>query len=140
MTARPVFIYKNNIMYKFISKSHVAINVTLGNGSNKHISFSEVTGGASFYITNNPEIASAIRKHPRYGRLFKEEAVAEPPKVEKKKEKPTENKENQLIFANNEDAKDYISETYGVSRSKMRTTAAIEGVASNLGITIIWNK
>ena len=137
-------------MSKFQSKSHVAINVVLANGTNVHVTFMEVTGGGSVYYTNNQEIADALRRHQKFGKLFKEVAMPEPKPVAPVKkqaatEKPAEDggagkTENVKEFANNEDAKDYLAERYGISRSKMRTKAAIEEVAKGLGIKVKWTK
>lgn len=49
-------------------------------------------------------------------------------------------KGTEMNFACNDDAKDYLAETYGVSRSKMRNKADIEKAAKDYGITIIWKE
>lgn len=136
---------------KFVSKTHVAINVVLKNGTNMHVTFMELTGKGSVYYTDSPAVAEALRNHYKYGKLFKEEqepakkaatktagktageagntATAEAPKTENIKE-----------FSNNEDAKDYLAERYGISRSKMRTRAAIEEAAKGVNITVKWTE
>jgi predicted DsbA family dithiol-disulfide isomerase len=43
-------------------------------------------------------------------------------------------------FGNNEDAKEFLADRYGVSRSKMRTRAAIVEAAKSVGITIDWTE
>lgn len=43
-----------------------------------------------------------------------------------------------LSFANEEDAKEYIANKYGVSRTRLKTRASIERAAVELGMTIEW--
>ena len=47
---------------------------------------------------------------------------------------------NAIIFKanSNDDAKDYLAETFGVNRSKMRSRKSIEDVAKENGVTIEW--
>ena len=42
-------------------------------------------------------------------------------------------------MACNDDAKDYMADKFGVSRSKMRSRADIEKVAAENGVKIIWS-
>lgn len=135
---------------KFVSKTHVAINVVLKNGTNMHVTFMELTGKGSVYYTNSPAVAEALRNHYKYGKLFKEEQ--EPVKAAKPATKPAgeaagtsaageaSKTENVKEFANNEDAKDYLAERYGISRSKMRTRAAIEEAAKSVNVTVKWTE
>lgn len=135
---------------KFVSKTHVAINVVLKNGTNMHVTFMELTGKGSVYYTDSPAVAEALRNHYKYGKLFKEEQ--EPVKAAKPAKPAAEvtgtgrndgegaKTENVKEFANNEDAKDYLAERYGISRSKMRTRAAIEEAAKSVKITVKWTE
>ena len=128
-------------MYKFTSNSHVALSVPLEKG-NAHISFIEKTGRGSVYYTDNEKLAQALRKHPKFGKLFREEEVKE---EETKVEAPdsTEtiddgNKQPEVSFSNNEDAKEYLADRFGVSRSKLRTRQDMEEVAKANNLTIVW--
>lgn len=136
---------------KFVSKTHVAINVVLKNGSNVHVTFTEQTGKGSVFYTNSPDVAEALRSHYKFGKLFREEQepvkpAAKPamPATEvagtERREGEAPKTENVKEFANNEDAKDYLAERYGISRSKMRTRAAIEEAAKSLNITVKWTE
>ena len=158
--ARPDFI-KEKIMAKFISKSHVAINVVLQSGANVHVTFLEKTGGGSVLYTDNADLILALRSHRKYGKLFREVEmpVAQPaPKkaavntgapaasapvasqpVNKQQPQQTQAPEpKEVSFKNVEDAKDYMAERYGISRSKMKTRGAIEQVAKAEGIKVNW--
>lgn len=132
-------------MYKFTSKSHIAINVPLKDGGNAHISFTEVTGKGSVYYTDNEQLADAMRNHHKFGKLFKEVEVVEKKAEEKKLVADATGTVagsggKTLTFDNNEDAKDYMAEKYGISRSKMRTRAAIVEAAKGVGVTISWGE
>ena len=127
-------------MYKFTSKSHVALSVPLEKG-NAHISFIEKTGQGSVFYTDNEKLAKAMRKHPKFGKLFREEEIKE----ETKEEVPdapdiTDNgtKQPEVSFSNNEDAKEYLADRFGVSRSKLRTRQEMEEVAKANNLTINW--
>lgn len=123
---------------KFKSNTHVCLNVVLSNGSNKHISFTELTGKGSVFYTDSQEIANALRNHHGYNRLFREEQEVEKKPAEEKQEVKAE--PNKKVFACNDDAKDYFADRYGVSRSKMRTRTSIDEVAKGLGFEIEWRE
>lgn len=132
-------------MFKFTSNTHVAINVVLPNGANAHVSFSELSGKGSVFYTDNKDLAQALRCHHRFGKMFKEEIVIEKPakKVAEAKSESAQapgNKGATKQFGNNEDAKEFLADRYGISRSKMRTRAAIIEAAKSVGITIEWTE
>ena len=115
---------------KYIAKTHVALNVQM-NGSNVHVSFTPQTGGGSVFYTNDNALAEALEKHVRFGRLFKKAAEPVKVKVEVKKAVAAEpvKKEKEKTFACYEDAKDYLVDTFGISRTKLRSKTAIEAAA-----------
>ncbi len=130
-------------MFKFKAKTHISLSIPT-KGGHAHISFAELTGGGSTYTTEDEAIAKAIRNHPKFGKLFTEVQV---PKVtektaEQKKQEMEQAEANQKksikSFACVEDAKEYIADTFGISRSKLRTRADIEKQAVARGITIQW--
>lgn len=137
------------MLKRYKSKSWVSINVVLPTGGNTHVSFSAVTGGGSVYYTDNENIQKGLESHPKYGRLFvvdttltAQQAVAKatgtvastPPLPPEKEVK----KAVEVKMACNDDAKDYLADKFGVSRSKMRSRADIEKVAADNGVEIIW--
>ena len=116
---------------KYTAKTHVSLNVPI-NGNNVHISFTPQTGGGSVFYTDDKALAEALEKHIRFGKLFRK--AAEPVKavVKKKVEAvPAEpvKKEKEKTFACYEDAKDYLVDTFGISRTKLRSKTAIEAAA-----------
>jgi len=99
-----------------------------------HVAFSPMTGGGSVYYTDNEVVQRALEAHPKYGRLYKGSEV-----VAKKKADPapaaTKSSTKTIKVSCWEDAKDYLSETFGVSRTKLRTPKAIKETAASKGIT-----
>lgn len=117
----------------YSSDSHIAINVPLENGNSMHISFTPISNGGSTYNTEVEVIQNALENHYRYNDLFvldREEDTNAPI------EEPTQNTEedpNQAEESNirkvkvNDlgEAKDYLAETFGVSRTSLRGQKAI---------------
>ena len=132
-------------MFKFTSKTHVCLSVALKGGGNAHVSFTELTGKGSVFTTDNELLAESLRQHHKFGKLFKEEEVKEEHPAAKATGTVTEptddatgTTEGVLTFDNNEDAKDYLAEKYSISRSKMRTRAAIVEAAKGVGVQVSW--
>ena len=117
----------------YSSDSHIAINVLLENGNSMHIAFTPISNGGSVYNTEVEAIQNALENHYRYNELFvldREEDSNTPI------EEPTQNTEedpNQEVESNirkvkvNDlgEAKDYLAETFGVSRTSLRGQKAI---------------
>lgn len=117
----------------YSSDSHIAINVLLENGNSMHIAFTPISNGGSTYNTEVEVIQNALENHYRYNDLFvldREEDTNAPI------EEPTQNTEedpNQAEETNirkvkvNDlgEAKDYLAETFGVSRTSLRGQKAI---------------
>lgn len=127
------------MLKKYTAKSCLSLSVKLPTGGTTHVSFTARTGSGSVFYTENKTLQDGLRHHPQYGKLFKEETIATPTpekKVVEDKAKQPEVKE--LSMACNDDAKDYLAEKFGVSRSKLRSREDIEAVAMANGIKIMW--
>ena len=132
-------------MKKYVAKSCLSLSVAIPGGGTTHVAFTPKTGSGSVFYTDNEKIQEGLAKHHAYGKLFKEEAIVAKPKKKKETEpeaqlaeKGGSKKERVMNFACNDDAKDYLADKLGVSRSKMRTKTAIEEVAKENGIVINW--
>lgn len=107
-------------------------------GKSTRVVFSPLTGFNSVFFTDNEELQKALEKHYRFGSLFKEDKTftnAEPKKVQmdvKIEPEVTEIKVSCL-----DDAKDYLSEKFGESRTKMRSSKAIEELAKAHNIVFV---
>ena len=143
------------MLKKYKSKSCVSVSVMLPTGGNTHISFSPVTGGGSVYYTDNEKIQAGLERHPKYGRLFVVDNTPAQKAVGKVGGRPeagasvtaaveaaagkAEKKAVEVRMSCNDDAKDYLADKFGISRSKMRSRGEIEKVASENGVKIIWS-
>ena len=114
----------------------MAINVVLPkSGKGMHVSFTPITGGGSVYITSNEDIQKALERHSRFGKLFKidvnykeeEPVVEEAAAVEEPRAKV-------MKMASLDDAKAYLADNFGISRTKLRSKKQIEDAAAANGI------
>ena len=121
------------------------MNVPLEGGGNCHVTFTPRTGSGSVFYTDNEKIQKGLEKHPRFGKLFyldkieeKQDKISAGEPLSTQTETKTEGGMKELEFAVVEDAKDYIADKFGVSRSKLRTKAECEAAAEANGIKINW--
>ena len=122
---------------EYKAKSHVSLNVTLPNGKNTHVSFEALTGGSSVYVTSNPMIQQGLESHPKFGRLFKLVNVRNEEIKAEKPAKPVElakTNTKTIDVPSLEDAKAYLVETFGISRTKLRSRKQIEDAAAANGV------
>lgn len=129
-------------MTVFKASTLLCFGVTLSDGSRSRIVFTPLTGGGTVFYTDDDELAGALERHPYFGDLFEKD---EPPReaslagpVESASEISSPESRSSLSFAHEEDAKEYIANKYGVSRTRLKTRSSIEKVAGELGVTIEW--
>ena len=120
----------------------MSLNVTMPSGKNTHISFTPLTGGGSMYITDSPAIQQGLESHPRYGKMFKLDKVVEPKPVAKKEVKAETEEQapkiKKVTVASLEDGKNYLVDSFGISRTKLRSRKAIEDAGLANGIEFIF--
>ena len=122
------------------SKSDISINVLLDSGKNLHIKFLPSSDGSSHYTTNNREIQKAIEKHRYYGKLFRMECEIRERIIEPKIELPSDDTKADLPTAEmikvNDigEAREYLANHCGVSRTRLKTVKAIKEVAKSFNI------
>ena len=125
---------------KYKAKSHVSLSVALSSGKSTHVTFSPLTGGGSVYYTDNPELQRALEHHPKYGKLFKvdesEPAVAAAAPAKAAPDKPADGVK-EMKFACLDDAKDWLVDKYGLSRTKLRSRTAIIEAGKKEGIELV---
>jgi hypothetical protein len=91
-------------------------------------------------VTGDEQLQKALAQHPRYGKLFREDksfVVEQQRQVEKaaKKEEAPQKLSVQVVnVAAWDDAKEYLVDNYGMSRTKLRSHIAIETAAAARGI------
>lgn len=120
----------------YISDSHIAINVTLDGGESVHLSFIALSNGGSVFSTDSEELQNAIERHYRFGDLFTLDHIEEPKNTsETANEEYTPVKESedgniQKITVNDlGEAKNYLADTLGISRTSLRSLKTILEVA-----------
>lgn len=132
-------IYKAN--------TNISINVVLKSKKNLHISFTPLSNGSSTFTTDNEDIMTAIERHYNFGTLFRlqktieddahaEQAPTQGDEVEKdagetETGKPVMRKVQVSDLAA---AKDYLADTFGISRTSLRSMKAITEQATAHGI------
>ena len=123
----------------YISDSHIAINVTLDGGESMHLSFIALSNGGSVFSTDSVELQNAIERHYRFGDLFLLDHIEEP--KNNTSETGTDGEEHTSIGESENDniqkiavndlgeAKNYLADTLGISRTSLRSLKTILEVA-----------
>lgn len=115
---------------RYISTSHISLSVLLPSGKSKRVSFSPITGSGSYFMTDDKELQNALEKHYRFGTLFNVDDLYSEQELQKAKRKAVEVKAEpkieEVTITCLDDAKEYLSDRFGISRTKMNSMKAIE--------------
>ena len=128
---------------KYQAGTDLAFSVMVGD-ERMRIVFEGKTMGNSVYMTRDPNVQKAIESHYWFNDKFflaesideKKEAAEEKKKAAAKTKKKVADEKKTHVVADFEDAKDYLAETYGVSRSKMKTKEDILAIAKEKGVEL----
>ena len=131
-------------MYKkYQAGTDLSFSVMVGN-ERVRVVFEGKTMGCSIYGTRDEKLQKAIESHYWFKDKFflkeavdekKEAAEAKKRAAAKTKKKAAEEKKTHIV-TDFEDAKDYLAETFGVSRSKMKTKEDILAIAKEKGVEL----
>ena len=125
-------------LYK--SRTAISINVVLKSKKSMHIAFTVQSNGSSVYITDNADIQYALEHHYKYGKLFKLESVEDDTEAKTGKEDTeaktgkedteakTETAKDEMRKVSVSDlgaAKDFLANTFGISRTSLRSAKSI---------------
>ena len=120
----------------------LAFSVMVGN-ERVRIVFEGKTTGSSVYMTRDPKLQKAIESHYWFNdKFFLAESVDEKKEAAEAKKKAAANTKKKVdekkthIVTDVEDAKEYLAETFGVSRSKMKTKDDILAIAKEKGVEL----
>lgn len=121
---------------KYISRSTISLNVYIPQTkSNVRVSFMPLSNGSSVYITDNENVQYGLEHHYRFGSAFKlDTSYTHVPKVAKAEPKKEERELRVVKVAEINDAKDYLAERFGVSRTLLRSEKSIVEQAKAHGI------
>lgn len=125
----------------YISKSEISIKVVLGSGSTVRVAFTPRTLGSSVYMTDDEELQKAIESHREYGKLFvcderRSDAMAEKEaEVSQHDDPDAEVAEPKIVAVSSiQEAKDYLSDKFDISRSSLKSKDAVERAALEHGV------
>lgn len=113
------------------SKTAISINVVLKSKKSMHIAFTAQSDGSSVYTTDNPDVQYALEHHYKYGKLFKLVSTESEADIKAKKEAEeaaaNEKKEEirKVSVSDLAAAKDFLADTFGISRTSLRSEKAI---------------
>lgn len=118
------------------AKTDISINVVLKNGANMHISFTALSDGQSEFYTDNKDIQDALERHYRYGKLFKcigVKDISSVKSIPSKEEDADAEPSNEIVKIRVNDlseAKDYVADNFGISRTLLRSKKSIIDAAA----------
>ena len=131
-------------MYKkYQAGTDLSFSVMVGN-ERVRVVFEGKTMGCSIYGTRDEKLQKAIESHYWFNDKFflvesidekKEAAEAKKKAAAKAKKKVADEKKTHVV-TDVEDAKDYLAETFGVSRSKLKTKEDILSIAKEKGVEL----
>lgn len=131
-------------MYKkYQAGTDLSFSVMVGN-ERVRVVFEGKTMGCSIYGTRDEKLQKAIESHYWFNDKFflkeavdekKEAAEAKKRAAAKIKKKTVEEKKTHIV-TDFEDARDYLAETFGVSRSKLKTKEDILSIAKEKGVEL----
>ena len=114
--------------------------VALPSGLIKNVEFEACGVGVYSYMTDNKQVAEAIRNHPltKQGRITDKSEPEEPEQVA---EKPVDGMDavkdpNVLHFDNITKAKNYLAKEFKVDTRGLKSPASVKAKAKELGVDI----
>lgn len=122
------------------SKTAISINVVLKSKKSMHIAFTAQSDGSSVYTTDNPDVQYALEHHYKYGKLFKLVSTESEADIKAKKEAEeaaANEKKDEIRKVSVSDlaaAKDFLADTFGISRTSLRSEKAIREAAEQHNI------
>lgn len=135
------------MLKEYRSNSCLSLSVVLPSGKSAHIVFTPRTGTGSIYYTSDEMIQKALESHHRFGKAFflvqsKSTSAAAPTTTESEAETATATETpvaatKAIEVSSLDDAKDYLADKYGLSRTKIRTWSAANKYAEEVGVTFI---
>lgn len=128
---------------KYQAGTDLAFSVMVGN-ERMRINFEGNTMGCGVYMTRDPKVQKAVESHYWFKDKFflvetvdeKKEAAEVKKKAAAKTKKNVADEKKTHSVTDVEDAKDYLAETFGVSRSKMKTKEDILAIAKEKGVEL----
>lgn len=122
---------------RYKASTDVSVTVYVGQ-SPVRVAFTPQTGGGSIYYTDDAAVQQALARHSRYGSLFYEDKTYkdEPPLETQAPDVDTKEctGPRKIKVDCLDDAREFLSREYGISRTKLRTNDAVKAAAKDKGI------
>lgn len=124
-------------MYRFVANSMFIFAVALPSGLIKNVEFEACGVGVYSYMTDNKQVAEAIRKHPltQQGRIIDRSEPEDPEQVAGKPMDALKDP-NVLHFDNITKAKNYLAKEFKVDTRGLKSPASVKAKAKELGVDI----
>lgn len=128
------------------SRSSISINVLLKSKKSLHVAFTPQSDGSSVFLTDNENVQYALEHHYQFGTLFKLDSVNEADGTNGANEADEADEANGADEDKSDEgmrtvkvsdlgaAKDYLADTFGLSRTSLRTEKSILEAAKSKGI------
>lgn len=116
------------------SDSSISVNVVLPSGQGMHIAFLTHSNGSSTYITSDPDVQKGLEGHYRFGELFRVESVDDGSTPAVPEASAERKPDNVVRVADMGEAKDYLADSLGISRTLLRSQKNILDQAAAHGI------
>lgn len=125
-------------MYRFVANSMFIFAVALHNGLIKNVEFEACGIGVYSYMTDNKQVAEAIRKHPltQQGRIIDKSEPEERVEEVVRKLMDVVKNQNVLHFDNITKAKNYLHKEFKIDTRGLKSPDSVKAKAKELGIDI----
>jgi hypothetical protein len=125
-------------MYRFVANSMFIFAVALPNGLIKNVEFEACGIGVYSYMTDNKQVAEAIRKHPltQQGRIIDKSEPEERVEEVVGKLMDVVKNLNVLHFDNITKAKNYLHKEFKIDTRGLKSPDSVKAKAKELGIDI----
>ena len=125
-------------MYRFVANSMFIFAVALPSGLIKNVEFEACGVGVYSYMTDNKQVAEAIRKHPltQQGRIIDKSEPEERVEEVVGKLMDVVKNLNVLHFDNITKAKNYPAKEFKVDTRGLKAPASVKAKAKGLGVDI----
>ena len=125
-------------MYRFVANSMFIFAVALPSGLIKNVEFEACGVGVYSYMTDNKQLAEAIRKHPltQQGRITDKSEPEERVEEVVGKLMDVVKNLNVLHFDKITKAKNYLAKEFKVDTRGLKSPASVKAKAKELGVDI----
>lgn len=125
-------------MYRFVANSMFIFAVALPSGLIKNVEFEACGVGVYSYMTDNKQVAEAIRKHPltQQGRIIDKSEPEERVEEVVGKLMDVVKNLNVLHFDNITKAKNYLHKEFKIDTRGLKSPDSVKAKAKELGVDI----